>query len=120
MLLKMGVTLITVEFSIWMASKELWGHLVKSIDLHVVPRVGEYIKFNNAQVGDYFAWKITEVTYREKGTIEISTELLDNVNNRMYSFETNEEFYEYYNSYLSNGWKAENELKNNPHFKGNI
>jgi len=72
-----------------------------------VPRVGEWIKFQNETVGEYFGFQVAEVTYRESGAIEIMTNLLDDVDGRGYSFEDEEEFDEYYESYLENGWKSD-------------
>jgi hypothetical protein len=69
-----------------------------------VPRVGEYVKFRNAVAGDYFAFQVSSVTHRENGLIEVWTELLDNIDNRMYSFEEEPDFDEYFNSYLAEGW----------------
>jgi hypothetical protein len=71
-----------------------------------VPRVGEFVKFRNAVVGDYFAFQVTEVTYREAGAIEVWTELLDNVDQRMYSFEEEAEFDDCFNSYLAERWQC--------------
>lgn len=55
-------------------------------------------------MGDYFAFRVSSVTYREGGPIEVWTELLNNINNRVYSFEEEPEFDEYLNSYLAEGW----------------
>lgn len=106
-----------IEFSIWLASKTQWVHLCKVISMPVVPRVGEYIKFSNKKVGDYFPWKVTEITYLESGQIEVWTELLDNVDDRGYSFEDESEFEEYYNSYLQEGWINKYGIKKNTRYK---
>jgi hypothetical protein len=106
-----------VEFSIYLASKARWAHLVKVISMPVVPRVGEFIKFRNAEMGDYFPWEIIDVTYRETGMIEVMTDLLDNVDGRGYSFEEESEFDEYYNSYLSEGWICERGPKENTRYQ---
>ena len=95
-----------LKFSIWLATKTRWTLLTKVITMPAVPRVGEFMKFNNAVAGDYFAFQVSQVTYREGGLIEVWTELLDNVNNRMYSFEEEAEFDEYLNSYLAEGWQC--------------
>ena len=95
-----------LEFSIWLATKTRWAHLTKVIAMPTVPRVGEFLKFRNAVVGDYFAFRVSEVTYREGGVVEVWTELLDNIDNRMYSFEEEDEFDEYVNSYLAEGWQC--------------
>jgi hypothetical protein len=97
---------MNLEFSIWLGTKTRWAHLIKVIDMPTVPRVGEFMRFKNAVVGDYFAFRISEVTYREGGRIDVLTELLDNIDNRMYSFEEEAEFDEYFNSYLAEGWQC--------------
>jgi hypothetical protein len=96
-----------IEFSIWLASKTRWAHLTKVISMPTVPRVGEFMKFRNEKVGDYFAFEVIQVTYREVGPLEVSTELLDNTDDRMYSFEEEPEFDEYLNSYLKEGWRSD-------------
>lgn len=96
-----------VTFHIYLASKAKWAHLKKSIEMPLVPRVGESVKFLNKTVGDYFPFKVVEVEYRESGQIEVMTDILDNDDNRMYSFENDEEFKEYYESYLVEGWICE-------------
>ncbi|WP_087026405.1 hypothetical protein [Thaumasiovibrio subtropicus] len=109
--------MIEIEFSIWLASKLNWVHLVKKIHMPCVPRVGEYMKFRNKEEGDYFGWKVTEVTYRESGSIEVWTELLDNIDDRMYSFEEDEEFQECYKSYLAEGWTSPHGIKVNTRYQ---
>jgi hypothetical protein len=102
--------LVNVEFSIWMATKTRWAHLTKVIPMPVVPRVGEFMKFRNAEHGDYFAWRVTQVTYRERDdaiAVEIHTELLDDVDQRGYSFEAEADFDEYMNSYVREGWTSQ-------------
>ena len=95
-----------VEFSIWLATKTRWAHLRKVIDVPTMPRVGEFMKFKNEVVGDYFGFRISQITYRETGSIEVWTELLDNIDNRQYSFEEESEFDEYFQSYLAEGWQC--------------
>lgn len=110
------MNLIEIEFSIWLASKTKWVHLTKNISLASVPRVGEFIKLNNNTVGDYFTWEVKDVTYQENGIIQVSTELLNNIDERMYSFEDDAEFIEYFNSYLKAGWQSLHGVKVNRHF----
>ena len=109
---------IDVEFSIWLATKTRWAHLTKTLPMPTVPRVGEFAKFSNEKAGDYFAWKITQVTYRESGGVEVWTELLENIDDRGYSFETEEEFDEYFGGYISQGWQCKRGLKPNTRYKG--
>lgn len=108
---------VDLEFSIWLASKTRWAHLTKTISMPVMPRVGEYVKFRNEQEGDYFPWRISEITYRETGQIEVRTELLDNVDDRMYSFEEEREFDEYLQSYLNEGWRCKRGVRPNTRCK---
>lgn len=95
---------VDVECSIWLASRTRWVHLTKVMALPAVPRVGEWLKFRNETMGDHFGWRVTEVTYRERGPVEVWTHLLDDADGRGYSFETEEEFDECYGSYLAEGW----------------
>ncbi len=57
-------------------------------------------------MGDYFAWRVSQVTYREHGRAEVWTELPDNLRDRGYSFEEEAEFDEYHTSYVAEGWRA--------------
>ena len=98
--------MFNIDVSIYIASRTRWVHLVKRIRLPAVPRAGEHIKLRNARVGDYFSFAVSHVTYHEYGTIEVATELLDNINGRMYSFDDEPEFDEYYSSYLGEGWTS--------------
>ncbi|MCB1755621.1 MAG: hypothetical protein KDJ38_08865 [Gammaproteobacteria bacterium] len=101
--------MMKICFHIYLATRSKWAHLTKIIDMPVVPRIGEYVKFKNAEMGDYFGFKVLDITYRESGEIEIMTDLLENIDNRMYSFEDGEasEFDEYYQSFLREGWVCE-------------
>ncbi len=85
----------------------------------VVPRIGEFVKFKNEEMGDYFGFEVIEVAYRETGEIEIMTDLLNNIDGRMYSFddEDEEEFGEYYQSYLREGWMSERGVSSNTRYK---
>lgn len=109
---------VDIEFSIWLAIRTRWAHLCKLIDLPTVPRVGEYMKFTNEKLGDYFGWEVTQVTYRESGAIEVWTELFDNIDERMYSFETEEEFDECFASYVAEGWVCPFGVKPNRRYRG--
>jgi len=98
---------IDIEFSIWLASKTRWVHLAKVIAMKAVPRVGEFVKFKNPIDGETTPFRVTEIIYRESGPIEVWTELLENIDNRGYSFEEEVELDEYYASYVSEGWRSE-------------
>ena len=47
--------------------------------------MGEFLKLRNVEMGDYFAFEVASVTYREGSGVEVMTDLLDNVDSRMYS-----------------------------------
>ena len=99
--------MIDVDVHIYLASKTRWAHLHKSVPLAAVPRVGERLKLRNDEMGDYFGWRVAEVTYRENGPVEVMTDLLDDVEQRGYSFESEAEFDEYHQSYQACGWAGE-------------
>ncbi len=109
---------VDVRVSIWVASPTRWAHLEKVIAMSVVPRVGEFLKLRNRELGDYFPWKVTEITHREGGAIELSTELLDNIDGRWYSFESESELDECFQSYLGEGWTSERGIVRNTRLLG--
>jgi hypothetical protein len=95
-----------LQFSIYIATKSRWAHLTKILSLPVVPRAGEFVKFDKPELGDYLPWKISQVTYYETGAIEIQTGLLDDIHGRGFSFEDETEFDEYYSAYIQAGWQC--------------
>jgi len=107
-----------IEFSIYLASKTRWAHLTKIVSLPAVPRAGESVKFRNEEMGDYFAFEVTSVTYREAGGVEVITGLLDNIDDRLYSFEEEQELDEYVASYLNEGWNCERGIGRNSRLLG--
>lgn len=106
-----------ITFSIWIASKTRWAHLEKDVDMPVIPRVGEYMKFSNAVVGDYFSWKISQITYKESGEVDVWTGLLEDSEGCGYSFDAEDEFDEYYASYVNEGWRCERGQGKNRRYK---
>lgn len=105
-----------IKFHIYLATKTRWAHLTKTVELSAVPRVGEFVKFCNEEMGDYFPFSVTEVTYRESGEVEVMTDLLDNIDGRMYSFEEEKELDEYVVSYVNEGWLCERGIGPNRNF----
>ena len=110
--------MVDLSVSIYLASKTRWVHLQKTIRLHAVPRVGEWLKLSNDEMGEYFGWRVEEVTYRESGQIEIRTGLLDDVDGRGYSFESESELDEYSDSYRACGWTSPHGIKPNTRCNG--
>lgn len=100
-----------------MASKTRWTHLTKMIEMQAIPRIGEFVKFTITGEDDYVPWKITEIAYRESGSIEVSTELLDDVDGRGYSFTDEEDFDEALKEYKSSGWECPRGIKSNQRAK---
>lgn len=60
---------------------------------------------------------VTQLTYRQSGQIEVWTELLNDVDNRGYSFETEQEFDEYLNSYIGESWRCDRGVKASTRYK---
>ncbi len=81
--------------------------------MQAIPRVGEFVKFTLEGDDDYVPWRISEITYRESGSIEISTELLDDVDGRGYSFNDEEEFDKAFKEYQTSGWECPHGVKPN-------
>jgi hypothetical protein len=109
---------MNIEFSIYLATPTRWAHLQKTVSLPAMPRVGEFVKFRNEEMGDYIGFEITQVTYREGGAVEVMTELLDNVDNRMYSFDDEADLDKYIASYLREGWRCDRGISPNNRLLG--
>ena len=109
-----------ITFHIYLATKSKWAHLSKTIEMQIVPRIGEHVKFNNNDMGDYFGFTVLDVTYKESGEIEIITDLLENIDNRMYSFgdEDEDEFNDYYTSFIREGWNCARGVGPNRRYQG--
>ena len=85
--------------------------------MKAIPRVGEFVKFTLEGENDYVPWKVSEITYREVGSIEIWTELLDDLDGRGYSFEDEEEFDHALTGYQTSGWDCPHGVKPNMRVK---
>ena len=109
---------VEVQVSIWLASPTRRVHLQKLLQLQALPRVGEFLKLRNGKIGDYFPWRVTDITHREGGTIQLSTELLNDDDGRGYSFASEAEFDEYYESYLREGWTSQRGVGRNTRLLG--
>lgn len=77
--------------------------LEKRIEFHALPRTGEFFKAANRKMGDYFGFRIGEVTHRETTGPELMLDRLPPSDGRDTAF-TEQELDEYVASYLVEGW----------------
>jgi hypothetical protein len=85
--------------------------LEKYIDFHAMPRVGEFVKFINAEMGDYFAFRIDEVTHREGHEPALGLDRLPPRDGRQAAF-NEDDLDEYTDSYLAEGWLQRSTVSN--------
>src|SRR5688572_26939324 len=78
--------------------------LTKLVEFHAMPRVGEWVKLANAELGDYFPFRIGEVTHREGSWPEVMLDKLPAQHAALAAF-SEVELDEYVASYLVDGWK---------------
>jgi len=80
--------------------------LEKDVEFVSMPRVGEWLKLRNEKMGDYFAFRIREVTHREGRSPDIMLELMLDADGRpeFSGREGEEELDEYVQSYVEEGW----------------
>lgn len=87
----------------WISDQRI-ACLSKQLDLPVLPRTGEFIKIRNQELGDYFAFKVTEVTHREEDIPDIKLRIdyypEDDLPDDQY-FESD------VNTYVAEGWTLE-------------
>ena len=100
---------ITITFAIYIESRTRRVRLEKSIKMSYIPRVGECMKFKNEEEGDYFGWRISSITYRERNNeIYIMTEIMKTFGHipdeESDKKENEEEFDSLYSSYIKEGW----------------
>lgn len=81
--------------------------------MQAIPRVGDFVKFTLEGEDDYVPWRVPAITYRESGAIEVSTELLDDLDGRGYSFEAEEDFDETVKEYQTSGWHCPHGIRAN-------
>ncbi len=85
--------------------------LQKELEFHALPRVGEWLKFANAEMGDYFGFRVAEVTHREGGYPELMLDKLTPEDGKTSAFDE-EELDEYVASYLATGWVQKSTARN--------
>jgi hypothetical protein len=78
--------------------------LEKVIEFHAMPRVGEYLKLANREMGDYFGVRVAEVVHRERSLPELMLGRLEPAEGSTTAFDE-AELDEYLASYVACGWK---------------
>ena len=102
--------MITSIVHLYLLSEETTAFLRKEIDFPVLPRTDEWIKLKNEEMGNYFAFKIYEVTHREGALTELTLQPLMSGSN--YDYFSKKELVEYIASYTSQGWEHVSSSRN--------
>jgi len=95
--------MIKASVRMYLASNTRLASLDKTVDFMAMPRVGEFIKFNNKKMGSGFDFAIADVIHVEDGNPEIMLELWSD-EDRYNLFEDENELDEYVESYEAEGW----------------
>lgn len=89
--------------------------LEKVVEFYAMPRVGEFLKLANPEMGDYFGFRVAEVVHREGVPPEVMLERLKPAEGHIAAFDESE-LDEYLASYVTYGWKHASTARN-PHAK---
>lgn len=105
--------MIDTKLFLYLASRERLARLSKIVKFAVLPRMHEYIKVRNRQMGDYFAFTVVQITHREDGPPELWMYLKSFVNGRsVIDFTVDSELDEYVRSYEQEGWELKSMVPN--------
>ncbi len=96
--------MVRASVRLYLPSDTRLAFLEKEIEFSAMPRVGEWIKFKNDQVGDYFAFRVREVTHRENGIPDVMMEPMEDANGKPEFAGREQELDEYVQSYVQEGW----------------
>ena len=96
--------MIPVCVRLYLGSETRLAFLEKEVEFVSMPRMGEWLKLKNDKMGDYFAFRIQEVTHREGRTPDIMLELPLGSEGRPEFSGREEELDEYVQSYVREGW----------------
>ena len=109
--------MIACQVRMYLASPTRLCLLEKTVSFHTVPRTGESLKFTNRKMGDYFAFRVGEVTHREGSAPEL---LLERWVKSSAEFEVldEKELDEYVASYSAEGWRHESTVPNRDRERG--
>lgn len=95
--------MINALVRMYLASDVRLASLEKTVNFVAMPRAGEFIRFNNKKMGDYFDFAVDDVTHVEDEDPEITLELWRDENG--YNLlEDETELDEYVESYEAEGW----------------
>ena len=97
--------MIAAEVSLYLISMDTIALLQKTMMFSSLPRVGEFVKLNNRQMGDYFSFSVEQVTHREDDMPTLWLHLIRKSNGTTtVDFIATEEIPEYIDSYKNEGW----------------
>jgi len=96
--------MIKAKVQLYLVSEKRLGYLTKEIDFQCLPRTNEWVKLKNEKLGDYFGFKVDEITHREGALPEIMLQPLMK-NEFEYDFFEEDELIEYIDSYKEEGWE---------------
>jgi len=78
--------------------------LEKAIPFSAIPRVGEWLKLANRELGDYFPFRVGEITHREGSLPELALDRLPPPDGKPGAFDESE-LDEYVGAYRAEGWQ---------------
>ncbi len=104
---------------LYLASESRLAFLEKEVQFHSLPREGEWLKLRNRDKGDYFAFRVQEVTHREGSLPEMMLDVLRSSETEYELFDE-QELDEYIASYIAEEWllkscKENTRYKNHAH-----
>ena len=85
--------------------------LERVVEFHALPRAGEWVKFANTELGDYFGFKVAEITHRQGGFPELMLDRLPPESGSQAAFDESE-LDEYIASYVAEGWAHRSTVPN--------
>ena len=78
--------------------------LEKVVEFETLPRVDEFLKVANRELGDYFPFRVVEITHRENALPEMMLGRLPPGEGKQAAF-GEMELDEYVQSYVAEGWR---------------
>jgi hypothetical protein len=107
--------MISCLVQLYLDSPSRLCRLEKLVEFHAMPRVGEWLKLVNPKMGDYFGFRVAEITHREGSVPELMLARLEPAVGNAAAF-PEDELEEYLSSYVECGWKHVSSVPN-PHLK---